>query len=103
MLPLILALAVFFISCGVSVPNHHGAQEAKLSKLQNAKPGTYDVVQSQVKAPQSRTVAPAQLFVRCNHVGAPRIPFLHLSVSRYEFHLVASVLDSAFPPRAPPA
>jgi len=103
MLPLILALAVFFISCGVSVPNPSLAQEAKLSKLQHSKPGTYDVVPSQVKAPQSRTVAPAQLFVRYSPVDAPIIPFLHLSVSRYEFYLLASVLDSAFPPRAPPA
>jgi len=98
-----LALAVFFISCGVSVPNPSLAQEARLSKPQNAKPGAYDVVKSQLKAPQSRTVAPAQPYAPCSNAGAPNIPLLHLSVASYEFYSHASVLDSAFPPRAPPA
>jgi hypothetical protein len=103
MLPLLLAVSVFFISQGISVPNFSNPREARLSRSREVKPRAVVVVKDQVKSPQSRIVKTAQFLDFCGNVGVRNNPSERGVTFHHGYSPVISVSDAAIPARAPPA
>lgn len=102
LLPLLVAVSVFLVSQGISLPSFANPQKAKLSKLHEVKQ-TCIVVKNQDKSPKPRVVKTAPFFDLCGKVECvDRLTFRAAALdpdSRY----ATSVLPSAVLPRAPPA
>ncbi|BCS52488.1 hypothetical protein [Geobacter sp. SVR] len=101
LLPLILAVVVFFIAHGICVPQLFAPQEAQFSKPREAK--RQAVVNGQAKSPQSRILKSSQTFTLCTGVSVSDVPVYRLLTFSCPPYSSIAVFDSASPSRAPPA
>jgi hypothetical protein len=103
LLPLVLAVAVFFISQGIGLPNFSGLQEPLLSAPQHAKDSDSAFVKSLTKVSQTKTTKSA------NHsafVGKPvqiKKAVVLVSLCQLPALPFISPVVSVLPARAPPA
>lgn len=102
LLPLLVAVSVFLISQGISLPDFITPHDAKLSKLTEAKQACV-VVKQQEKTPQTRVVKSAPCFALNHKLEPAYAPVPLANVYQRDSRSATSVLNPTFPARAPPA
>lgn len=103
LLPLVMAVAVFFISQGIEVPNLGNLQEPQLSASQKTKSSDSDVVTKPIKSTQIKTTKADHSSALVNKKFQIKNSAVPVSVFQHQPLLFISAVVSIIPARAPPA
>ena len=103
LLPLVMAVAVFFISQGIEIPNFSDLQEPQLSVSQKIKSSDSAVVKTVTKCSQIKTIKTANSWALVDEAFQIKSPAVLVSVFQHQPRLFISAVVSIIPARAPPA
>lgn len=103
LLPLVMAVVVFFISQGIAVPNFNNLEGPQLAGLQKVKSSYNVVVKTLAKCSQIKTTKSDNSFALVDNALRKKNPALPVSVYKHQSHRFISAAVSVIPARAPPA
>lgn len=103
MLPLILAVAVFFVTQGIELPNFNDLLEPQLSLSQKSNGFDNAVVKTLTKCSHVKSVKNVNFFALLNNAFQINSPVVPVTVFQHQSQSFVSSVVSIIPARAPPA
>lgn len=103
LLPLILAVAVFFVTQGIEVPSFSGLQDSNLSASQKTNGSDSVVVKTLTKCSHIKSSKNVNFLALVNNAFQVNNPALPATVLQCQSQPFISSVVSIIPARAPPA